>query len=92
MMRIHNCKESLQSSFKCLYRAVQVIFVTLLLLIHTMYRGVVCVLYWYCMIAVLIDLYTLAKSEYVSFPIGMSALCNRSNSCGVVGICRLVLD
>ena len=27
--------------------------------------------------AVFINLYTLVKSEYVSFPIGMSALCNR---------------
>ena len=45
------------------------ICVTLLLLIHAMYyRGVVCVLYGYCMEAVLIDLYTLVKSEYVSFP------------------------
>ena len=54
------------------------ILVTLLLLIHAMYCwGLVCVLYGYCMVAVLINLYTLVKSEYVSFPIGMSALCNR---------------
>ena len=64
------------------------ICVTLLLLIPAMYWGVVCALYGYCMVVVLINQYTLVKSEYVSFPIGMSALCNRSNSAGVVGLCR----
>ena len=39
------------------------------------------------MVAVLVNLYTLVKSEYVSFPIGMSALCHRSNCHGVVGLC-----
>ena len=69
------------------------VFVTLLLLIHAMYSGgVVCVIYGYCMVAVLIDLYTLVKSEYVSFPIGISALCNRLNCAGVVGLCRLVCN
>ena len=54
--------------------------------------GGVCVLYGYCMVAVLINLYTLVKSEYVSFPIGMSAFHNRWNCAGAVGLCRLVLD
>ena len=39
------------------------------------------------MVAVLIDLYTLVKSENVSFPIGMSALANRSNCHGIVVLC-----
>ena len=53
---------------------------------------VVCVFFGSCMIAVLADLYTLVKSEYVSFAIGMSALWHRSNCPGVVGLCTLELN
>ena len=68
------------------------IFFTLLLLMPAMYLGgVVCVFYGYCMLAVLIDIYTSVKSEYVSFPIGLSALCSRQNCADVAGLCRLVL-
>ena len=49
------------------------ICVTLLLFMHAIYSGgVVCAFCGSCTVGALIDLYTSVKSEYVSFPIGMS--------------------